>query len=707
MKMRKSLSLLMASLMAAAAIPAVAFATDVDETAAPAYLGDEFFANGTPITITGTSEEGKTALITWDGGSQAIDENDTVYGGSDTTANNIHLASTSITMNGGSVKFIVGGNKTKNEKNCDYSQVDTVTLDINGGTVAGLFGIDNQNTAFGADVRKEANGKSYKNYSIGNLNVTIDGATVEDFRGVTSYAYAKNVDVVVGKEKEAQLGILIWGTNGVIDNASFTMYSGKTDVGRSIYRCNILEKMTYSILGGEIGTLYAGSYYPLEESAAGSNNWNGWSAGNIDYGYANSIEINIGKDAKYTDIVSGFQYRADDVDLFKEKYPANLWCIDDLKADAPIVLNLAAKPSAETLDEFSVIGSDAAYVTTNWKATSVSLDKTTLLMSTKDAAVKLNATVAPENTTDTLVWASSDEKVAKVAADGTVTPVAAGKATITATAGGVSAACEVTVYEVTEPSLPTVDPSKPVNDVTVGADETAKDVLADDTSKVVDNILAGNDVSGVVDDGTKAAVEEAVKNGVEITTKVEAVLLDGADVPADDKAAIESFVEAMKGEAAVAQYLDLKVLLLANNTEIGTLNKLSSPVTFTIAVPESLKAEGRTFTVVRIHDGAEEALETVMNKDGTLSFSTDRFSTYALVYTDAEKDPGTGEQPGGDGDTDVETPPDVDDTPDVDDNPETGDSFTTLLFAGLVALFACAGVLGSLSFRMKKAHHPK
>lgn len=59
-------------------------------------------------------------------------------------------------MNGGTVLDVTGGNKTKNEKNCDYSIVDLVTLDINGGVISrGLYGIDNRNSAFGADVRKK------------------------------------------------------------------------------------------------------------------------------------------------------------------------------------------------------------------------------------------------------------------------------------------------------------------------------------------------------------------------------------------------------------------------------------------------------------------------------------------------------------------------------------------------------------------------
>ena len=70
----------------------------------------------------------------------------------------------------------------------------------------------------------------------------------------------------------------------------------------------------------------------------------------------------------------------------------------------------------------------------------------------------LTATVAPENAANkALKWASSDEDVATVAPDGTVTAVKAGAATITATAAdgsGKSAVCKVTVTGDTTPSQP-------------------------------------------------------------------------------------------------------------------------------------------------------------------------------------------------------------------------------------------------------------
>ena len=61
----------------------------------------------------------------------------------------------------------------------------------------------------------------------------------------------------------------------------------------------------------------------------------------------------------------------------------------------------------------------------------------------------LVATVSPENTSDMVVWSSSDEKVATVDQNGNVKAVGEGTAVITVTVGGLSAACNVTVVKKT------------------------------------------------------------------------------------------------------------------------------------------------------------------------------------------------------------------------------------------------------------------
>ncbi|MBQ2307116.1 MAG: Ig domain-containing protein, partial [Clostridia bacterium] len=79
--------------------------------------------------------------------------------------------------------------------------------------------------------------------------------------------------------------------------------------------------------------------------------------------------------------------------------------------------------------------------------TGVTLDRSELTLSVGKTGV-LKATVTPSNAANkTVVWSSSSETVATVSADGVVTAVAEGSATITATTadGGFTATCAVTV----------------------------------------------------------------------------------------------------------------------------------------------------------------------------------------------------------------------------------------------------------------------
>lgn len=73
--------------------------------------------------------------------------------------------------------------------------------------------------------------------------------------------------------------------------------------------------------------------------------------------------------------------------------------------------------------------------------TGIALDKQS---ATVNDTLTLAATLTPSNTTDAVIWTSSDSNVATVSS-GIVTAVANGTATITATCGTHTATCEVTV----------------------------------------------------------------------------------------------------------------------------------------------------------------------------------------------------------------------------------------------------------------------
>ena len=84
----------------------------------------------------------------------------------------------------------------------------------------------------------------------------------------------------------------------------------------------------------------------------------------------------------------------------------------------------------------------------------------------------------------------------------------------------------------------------------------------------------------------------------------------------------------------VAQYFDISVLVQADQSILGNITDLKgNTLTLQIAIPDSLIAEGRTFKILRVHEGTAELLDATLNGN-LLTFETDRFSTYALVAVD-------------------------------------------------------------------------
>ena len=278
-------------------------------------------------------------------------------------------------------------------------------------------------------------------------------------------------------------------------------------------------------------------------------------------------------------------------------------------------------------------------------ATNIELSKKNITLEVGTSEI-LVATLSPdESKTETVEWSSSDEKIASVK-DGKVTAKVPGKVTIIATTeGGLTANCEVTVTKPVAVETPSIDTSKPTDEIKVGVnDEKAEQLLKD----VTDQIIAGS--SEFTDADTANAVIEAAKAGktVTVVADVQKANSGNAQVQADAKK-IQKELEALTAEsnntATVAMYLDLSVLIKADDIELGNITNLSTPMKFTVVVPENLLAEGREFYILRVHNGAVNKIVPEHNKN-ILTFGTDRFSTYAVVYEDKKvEDNGTTPEP--------------------------------------------------------------
>ncbi len=179
--------------------------------------------------------------------------------------------------------------------------------------------------------------------------------------------------------------------------------------------------------------------------------------------------------------------------------------------------------------------------------------------------------------------------------------------------------------------VPVIDPNKPVEEVVAGATE--------DTKKVLEGIINGavNGSSEIVGADLQNKIDAAAAAGQQIVISLEIQPQNKSEVEQETVTKIEALLNKSATETTtltVAQYFDISVLVQADQSILGNITDLKGKtLTLQIAIPDSLIAEGRTFKILRVHEGTAELLDATLNGN-LLTFETDRFSTYALVAVD-------------------------------------------------------------------------
>ena len=234
---RKFFAAFLSLCMVMSLVPMTALAAeDTGTTWDPTASGNNFFANGTPITITETAPKGGTpvtfdaeftatgesAYISWDDNATTkyvgVSEAVSVWGGADGSSSPVSVGNASITMTGGTVKNILGGNL--GQKNATQDGCSSVTGDVNisitGGSVTELI------------------------YGGGENNTCVDGTVAITLENVK-----------LGTNCYVNGGVLGHGKEGVrnIENGTMTTYAVVNKV-----IINATDSTAYVLGGGGSGS---------------------------------------------------------------------------------------------------------------------------------------------------------------------------------------------------------------------------------------------------------------------------------------------------------------------------------------------------------------------------------------------------------------------------------------------------------------------
>lgn len=159
------------------------------------------------------------------------------------------------------------------------------------------------------------------------------------------------------------------------------------------------------------------------------------------------------------------------------------------------VTGVAAGEATITLQVGNLTDTCTVIVTQNETVavTGIELNKTELTLA-EGGSETLTATVTPDNATDkTVTWTSNKTDVATVE-NGVVTAVGEGTATITATAGGKSAACTVTVLDGS--NVVNVDTAEELVAAVANSDNAGKTiVLAEDEYTLTETVFVTQDIT--------------------------------------------------------------------------------------------------------------------------------------------------------------------------------------------------------------------
>jgi hypothetical protein len=202
------------------------------------------------------------------------------------------------------------------------------------------------------------------------------------------------------------------------------------------------------------------------------------------------------------------------------------------------------------------------------------------------------------------------------------------------------------INSVQEESIATLSENT-ITGVSIGTTTLTVTLLDGSTSTIDVTVYdISNDVGGDINDYLNNYVNDEEENIVEIDSNLTSAIKNNENITTELEINEETETEEIKNsisnkmneEEQVAAYYDINYLLKSGDVELARVVILKNPIKVNLNIPTNLTSvkEGyeRTYYVIRIHNNVIDKLEVTYNEDGTVSFETDKFSTYILTYTD-------------------------------------------------------------------------
>ena len=240
----------------------------------------------------------------------------------------------------------------------------------------------------------------------------------------------------------------------------------------------------------------------------------------------------------------------------------------------------------------------------------------------------------PAESNEKIIWTSDDENVIKpVNAYGMFEAIGPGSATIT----GISeyskktVSCTITVTS----DVPTPPSGGGIENTTDPNTNEGGAVLDETLDSLSEKVLTEED-------------RQKIATGANVSIRL--VVTEAENWLNDQE---KELLQSGRGKNTLGMYLLISLQKIFEGEDIQAVSEPNGAIGIQLQVPESLlntdSTKKREYSILRVHNGVVDTLPCTFDPDTKmLSFKSDRFSPYAIVYNDTAKgDDNTGGNTGG------------------------------------------------------------